>query len=85
MSDRSAANDPGAIWKDQPEERLTVNLEQIVKRRTEELDSSTRWEILMSIAAALLFVGVMAWRLAPARDRLLQVGYAAVVAWVVIS
>jgi hypothetical protein len=62
-----------------------VNLEQIVKRRTEELDSSTRWEILMSIAAALLFVGVMAWRLAPARDRLLPVGYAAVVAWVVIS
>ena len=85
MSDRSGANDPGAIWKDQPEERLTVNLQQIVKRRTEELDSSTRWEILMSITAALLFVGVMAWRLAPARDRLLQVGYAAVVVWVVVS
>src|ERR1017187_9559081 len=85
MSDRSGANDPGAIWKDQPEERLTVNLQQIVKRRTEELDSSTRWEILMSIGAAVLFIGVLAWRLAPDHERLLQMGYAAAIAWVVIS
>lgn len=86
MSDRNKANDPGAVWRDQPEERITVNLEQIVKRRTEALDSSTRSEILMSIGAALLFVAVMAWRLAPAHDdRFLQVGYAAVIAWVVIS
>jgi len=40
-----------------------VNLEQIVNRRTEELYSSTRSEILMSIGAALLLVGVVAWRL----------------------
>jgi hypothetical protein len=62
-----------------------VNLEQIVKRRTEELGSSTRSEILMSIGAALLFVAVMAWRLAPYRDRILQVGYAATIAWVAIA
>ena len=85
MSDRNRAQDPGAIWRDQPEERLAVNIEQIVKRRTEEFDSSTRSEILMSIGAALLFVGIMAWRLAPAHDRFQQVGYAAVIAWVVIS
>ena len=85
MSDQNRVNDPGAIWRDQPEERCAVNLEQIVKRRTEELGSSTRSEILMSIGAALLFVAVMAWRLAPYRDRILQVGYAATIAWVAIA
>ena len=79
------AKDPGAIWRDQPEEKLTVNLEQIVNRRTEELGSSTRSEILMSVCAALLFVGVMAWRFAPIHDRLQVVGFAAVIAWVAIS
>jgi hypothetical protein len=77
--------DPAAIWKSQPEEKLAVNLEQIVNRRTEELYASTRSEILMSIGAALLFVGVMALRLAPARDRLLELGCAAVIAWAGIS
>jgi hypothetical protein len=81
----SEAKGPGALWRDQPEEELTVNLEQIVNRRTEELSSSTRSEILMSIGAALLFVGVVAWRLAPAHDRLQEVGFAAVIAWAVIS
>ena len=81
----SEAKGPGALWRDQPEEELTVNLEQIVNRRTEELSSSTRSEILMSIGAALLFVGVVAWRLAPAHGRLQEVGFAAVIAWAVIS
>ena len=49
MSDQTGANDPGAIWRDQPEERRTVDLEQILKQRTDELYSSTRSEILMSI------------------------------------
>jgi hypothetical protein len=62
-----------------------VDLEQILKQRTEELYSSTRSEILMSIAAALLFIGVMAWRLGPAHDRLEQVGFAAAIAWVIVS
>ena len=85
MSDRTGAKDPGAIWRDQPEEELQVNLEQIMNRRTEELSSSTRSEILMSVGAALLFVGVLAWRFAPIHDRLQEVGFAAVIAWVVIS
>ena len=85
MSDEAGAKDPGAIWKNQPEERRAVNLEQIMKRRTDELDFSTRSEILMSIGAALLFIGVMAWRLGPGHDRLVQVGYAAAIAWVAIS
>ena len=49
MSDEMRAKDPGAIWRDQPGEEVTVNLKQIVSRRTEELSSSTRSEILMSI------------------------------------
>ena len=57
MSDEMRAKDPGSIWRDQPGEEVTVNLKQIVNRRTEELSSSTRSEILMSILAALLFVG----------------------------
>jgi hypothetical protein len=85
MSDWNGAQDAGVIWREQPEERLTVNLEQIVKRRTEELDSSTRSEILMSIGAVLVFVGVIAWRLPPAHDRFQQIGYAAAIAWVVVS
>jgi hypothetical protein len=85
MSDQTGPKDPGAIWRGQPEEKLTVNIEQIVNRRTEELSFSTRSEILMSIAAALLFVGVMAWRFAPNYDRFQEMGFAAVIAWVVIS
>ena len=77
-------DDPGCIWRDQPEEKLPVNMEQIVNRRTEELSSSTRSEILMSIGAALLLVGVVAWRLG-AHERLLEFGFAAVIAWLAIS
>src|SRR5260370_31289870 len=85
MSDQTGAKEPGAIWRDQPEEGRKVDLEQILKRRTEELYSSTRSEILMSIAAALLFIGVVAWRVGPARNRLEQGGFAAVIVWVMIS
>jgi hypothetical protein len=85
MSDRAGAKDPGAIWRNQPEEEIAVNLEQIVNRRTKELDSSTRSEILMSIGAALLFVAVMALRIVPAHDRFLEGGLAAAAVWAVIS
>lgn len=85
MSDQTKGKDPGAIWRDQPAEKLAVNLEQIVNRRTEELHSSTRSEILMSIGAALLLVGVVSWRIAPAHDALQQLGFAVVLVWVVIS
>lgn len=74
-----------AIWRNQPEEELAVNLEQIMNRRAEELSSSTRSEIVMSVGAALLLVGVMVWRFALAYERLLEVGFAAALAWVVIS
>jgi hypothetical protein len=85
MSEETRANDPGAIWRAQPEEEVAVNLSQIMNRRTEELSASTRSEILMSIGAAVLFVGVMVWRLGPAYGRVVEVGSAAAVAWVGIS
>src|SRR5262249_37012935 len=52
---------------------------------TEELYSSTRSEILMSIGAAVLLVAVMAWRFAPSFGQLQWVGFAAVLVWVAIS
>ncbi len=47
-----------------------MRLEKIVNRRTRELQSSTRSEILVSIGAALLFVVVMVWRFPPAQNRI---------------
>jgi hypothetical protein len=85
MSDQAGGKDVGAIWREQPEEELVVNLEQIVNRRTEELSSNTRSEIVLSMGAALLFVGVMVWRFAPNYDRFQEIGFGAIIAWVVIS
>src|ERR1700681_508013 len=85
MSDQTREKDLGAIWRNQPEEEVAVNLEQIVNRRAEELSSSTRSEIVMSVGAALLFVGIMVWRFAPGSDRFQEAGFAAIIAWVVVS
>jgi len=79
------SDSPGAVWKNQPKESKAVNLEQIMNQRTEQMHTSTRAEILMSIAAAVLLVAVLAWRIAPARDPVMAAGFAAVVAWVAIS
>jgi hypothetical protein len=85
MSDQTKAKDPGGIWRDQPEEELPVTLKRNVNGRTEELYFRTRSEILMSIGAALLPIGVLAWRLEGAQQRLLEIGFAAVVLWIAIS
>src|SRR3954467_6301733 len=85
MSEQRRPTDPGALWRDQPEEEVAVNVSQIVNRRTEELSSSTRSEILMSIGATVLLVGVMAWPLEFARGGLLQFAFAAAAVWVAIS
>jgi hypothetical protein len=69
-----------AAWLDQPEEG-PVDIDQIYGRRTWELFSTTRSEVMGSIVAALFFASVLAWRFAPERDRLVQVGCAAVIVW----
>ncbi len=85
MPDESRTKDLGAVWRNQPEEELSVNLQNLVNRRTRELYSSTRLEIIMSVCATLFFVAVIAWRFASAQDRLPQLGLIAVIAWVLIS
>jgi hypothetical protein len=85
MPEEPKEKDLGAVWRDQPEEKHAVNLEQFTNRRTRELYSRTRSEIMMSIGAALLFVAVMAWRFASDEDRLQQLGFLAVIVWVLIS
>lgn len=84
MPEEPDAKDFGAMWRDQPEEKLAVNLEQLANRRTQELYASTRSEIMMSIGSALFFVVVMAWRFG-SEDRLQQLGFLAAVVWVLIS
>lgn len=88
MSEEPQAKDLGAAWRSQPEEKLPVNLEQFVNRRTRYLSSSTRWEIVMSMASALFFVAIIALRFASAHDSLQQlalIAMIAVIAWVLIS
>jgi hypothetical protein len=85
MPDESKTRDLTAAWKDQPEEKPAVNIQQFMNRRVHELYERTRLEILVSISAAVFFIVVTAWRLAPFRDPLQQVGFAVVIMWVLIS
>lgn len=85
MPDGTGPNDLGAVWRSQPPETPAVCLEQLANRRTRELYSSTRSEILASIGAALFLLIVMELRFAYAHNRLLQLGMAAIAVWIVIS
>jgi len=70
-----------AAWLNQPEEEIPVDIERIHRRRTWALFSTTRSEIISSIGAALFFAGMVAWRFAPERDRLVLFGCAGVIVW----
>jgi protein-S-isoprenylcysteine O-methyltransferase Ste14 len=85
MREETRASDPRSAWKAQPEEKSAVNIEQIVSRRTAELHSRTRSETLASIGAAVLFAGIAALRLAPLPSRMVEIGLAAILAWVAIT
>ncbi|HUI82513.1 MAG TPA: hypothetical protein VLY24_31540 [Bryobacteraceae bacterium] len=85
MSDQTQSMDPGCMWRDQPEEELPVDLNAIVNRRAEEMASRTRSEILMSIVATLVLIGMVVWRLQIVHEGLLEFGLAASIAWVAIS
>jgi hypothetical protein len=85
MPEESKPNDAGAVWRDQPEEKLAVNMQEFMCRRTRELHSGTRLEIFMSIASALVLLVIFAWRFALAQDTVQQLGMAAVTVWVLIS
>ncbi len=74
-----------AAWLNQPEEEFPVDIERIHRRRTWELFLTTRSEIITSIGAALFFASFVAWRFAPARDRLVQFACAAVIVWAAVT
>jgi hypothetical protein len=72
-------------WLYQPEEEIPVDVERIRRRRTWALFSSTRSEVISSIGAALFFAGIVAWRFAPERDRLVLFACAGVIVWVAVT
>jgi len=74
-----------AAWLNQPEEDIPVDIERIHRRRTWELFSTTRSEIISSICAALFFASVVAWRFGPEGDRLVQFGCAGVIVWAAVT
>lgn len=74
-----------AVWLNQPEEEIPVDIERIHRRRTWELFSTTRSEIIGSIGAAPFFASTVAWRFAPERDRLVQFGCAGVIVWAAVT
>jgi hypothetical protein len=85
MRDPSDFAEVKAAWLNQPEEEIPVEIERLYKRRTRELFSTTRSEIIGSIGAALFFATVMVWRFAPERDRLVLFGCAAVIVWAAVT
>jgi hypothetical protein len=74
-----------AAWLNQPEEEIPVDIERIHRRRTWALFSTTRSEIISSIGAALFFAGIVAWRFAPERDRLVLFGCAGLIVWAAVT
>lgn len=85
MSEQTTPPDPGSVWRNQPTERLEVNLQHFVNRRAQELYSKTRSEIIMSIAGVIVFIATVSWRFHSAQNWFQQVGFALVIAWVLIS
>lgn len=85
MSSDPKANDAGAVWRSQPPEEQEIDLKPFLNRRTEALYSTTRSEIVMSIAAAVFLAAVLAWRFSFVYNRLLQLGLGLIVAWILFS
>ena len=77
-----------AIWLEQPEEEHPVGIERFANSWAERLRDRTRSEILMSIAAAALFLLLMAWRFVLDQGSLSKLGWAAgasVIVWSIVS
>jgi len=85
MSEHPGKSDAAALWRSQPKEKTEVHFEQIVNRRTEELSSRTRSEVVVSIGAAALLAAVVAMRFANQLDRGLEIALAAAIAWIAIT
>ena len=85
MHEPPELTDVRAAWLNQPEEELPVAIERLRQRRTGELLSATRSEIISSISAALFFAAVLAWRFAPERQALVLYGCGVVIVWAALT
>jgi hypothetical protein len=85
MSDESRLDNPHALWQQQPREDTPVIVDHLVNRRTEQLHRSTRAEIVASMAAAIFFVAVLAWRLPAIGVALQPAGLAAAALWIAVT
>ena len=71
-------SNPGELWRSQPPEKF-------VTRRTRDLRSTTRVEILSSFGAAIFFVAIVAWRVEYGNRRFLLAASGLVAAWILGS
>ncbi len=85
MPEERKSEEFGAVWREQPPEKMAIHLETLATRRARELYSSTRNEIMVSIGAALFFVVVMQWWFGSALNWLQQLALLAVIVWVLLS
>jgi hypothetical protein len=85
MPDDNTSGRFQAAWQAQPEEKLAVDVQKLIKRRTGELYSRTRVDILLSICAALCLPLMMLARYPALVGLPQQIGFAAVGAWIAVS
>ena len=76
-------HDPKDIWRNQPTEKLEMQIEKFINRRTRQLICGTRYEILISVAVTILFAIFVALRMA--LTPLQQVVLALAVLWSAVS
>jgi hypothetical protein len=57
MRNDSSGNDPRAVWQNQPTEPSAMTLEKI-RKKTQELHTKTRRELIKSIAGPLIVVAI---------------------------
>ena len=76
---------PQSLWKEQPEEKLTVNVQNLINRRTRELGESTRSEILVSIVATVMFVAIVYWRFPIGGAPFPHAGLAIALVWISVT
>lgn len=75
---------PEQLWREQPDETAPVLSPQLQRRRARDLAVSTRSDILGSLAAAMLFVLVLALRM-DVTDLAVQLSLALPVAWTLLT
>jgi hypothetical protein len=83
MSEQRFSYDPGSLWRSQSGEEVEVDVREFVHRRGRQLYSATQTEVKISVAAALFFAAVIAWRFSLRQNLLLGIGVALILGWVV--